>query len=651
MFVMTGLIIAWTVTGTKIPEAHKTELINYVLARANHEDGGWGLHIESDSSVFGTTTNYLNLRLLGMPADEPRVAKARATLHKLGGAQMGPHWAKFWLAVLGVAKWEIVNPIPPELWILPLWVPFHPWRWWIHMRMVYLASSFVYSQRWTMPHIPLIDELRQEMFTEPYETINWKGHRNSIAPMDNFHPKSWILNVLNWILVHIWFAFLRPDWIKKRAEDHVYDLICMEDSNTEYSDLAPVSAPMNTICRFIREGRSSHAVKQHIDRLQDYIWVKSEGMLVNGTNGLQIWDTAFIIKSVIETGQHTDPKWVPMLTRALEFLDEQQMRENVPDGSYRQRRKGGWAFSNNVQGYAVSDCISEALKAVIMLQHTPGYPTLLEDQRIFDAVDTLLTFQNTTGGCASYEPQRGSELLEWLNAAEVFGRIMVEYDYPECTTAVVTALSLFSKHWPDYRAEEIKMQKARMVRWVKSNQRPDGAWYGSWGICFTYATMFALECLESIGETYTTSTHSQRGCEFLISKQRADGGWSESFHGCETMEYTEHPLGSLVVQTAWALLALMYAEYPDQAPIEKGIRFLMGRQQDNGEWLEEAIEGVFNKSAMITYQNYKFTFPIMALGKWARLKEQGRAYAPQMEVANGNGAMREANGNGVTKRR
>lgn len=41
--------------------------------------------------------------------------------------------------------------------------------------------------------------------------------------------------------------------------------------------------------------------------------------------------------------------------------------------------------------------------------------------------------------------------------------------------------------------------------------------------------MFALECLRSAGETYENSEHVRRGCEFLLSKQREDGGWSESF--------------------------------------------------------------------------------------------------------------------------
>ena len=84
------------------------------------------------------------------------------------------------------------------------------------------------------------------------------------------------------------------------------------------------------------------------------------------------------------------------------------------------------------------------------------------------------------------------------------------------------------------------------------------------------------------------------------------------------MEYHEHATGSQVVQTAWALIGLIIADYPDVEPIKKGVQLIMDRQQDNGEWLQEAIEGVFNKSCMISYPNYKFTFTIKALGMFAR---------------------------------
>lgn len=83
------------------------------------------------------------------------------------------------------------------------------------------------------------------------------------------------------------------------------------------------------------------------------------------------------------------------------------------------------------------------------------------------------------------------------------------------------------------------------------------------------------------------------------------------------MVYTEHVGGSQVVMTAWALIALMHADYPNIEPVKKGIKLIMERQQSNGEWKQEAIEGVFNKSCMISYPNYKFTFTMKALGMFA----------------------------------
>lgn len=648
MFLLPSVVLAWYVTRTPIPSEYATAMKNYLAARANKDDGGWGLHIEGETSAFGTSLNYTALRLVGVGAEEPMMVKARGALHKLGGALNAPHWSKFWLAVLGVMDWDVVNPIPAELWLLPDWVPFAPWRWWIHIRQVYLPMSYLYSQRWSCEETETIRELRQELFVQPHAEINWAAHRNDISDMDNYHPKSWVLNTANWFLVNIWNPYLRANFIKERAEQWTSELIDMEDRNTDYSDLAPVSGPMNTVACYVRDGPGSYSVRRHIERLEEALWVKDEGMLVNGTNGVQCWDTSFLVAAFCEADLHHEEQWKPMLRRALEYLDNQQLRENVKDQEkcYRQTRKGGWPFSNKDQGYGVSDCTSEALKAVIKLQKTDGYPQLLDDRRIFDAVDTLLLYQNDTGACSSYENRRAGEWMELLNAAEVFGRIMIEYDYPECTTSCVTALNLFRKHWPDYRRDDIDLFIKRATDWIRGNAlhttkgSEKGGWYGSWGICFTYATMFGLESLASVGETYHTSEVAEKACDYLLSKQREDGGWSESYRvshiilslsdqlvrkritnyekACETMEWHEHPFGSLVVQTAWALIALMHGQCDDVEALKRGIKLLMERQQENGEWLQESIEGVFNKSCMISYPNYKFIFPITALAMFGQ---------------------------------
>jgi squalene cyclase len=41
--------------------------------------------------------------------------------------------------------------------------------------------------------------------------------------------------------------------------------------------------------------------------------------------------------------------------------------------------------------------------------------------------------------------------------------------------------------------------------------------------------MFALESLSLAGETYENSKAVRKACDFLVSKQRSDGGWGESW--------------------------------------------------------------------------------------------------------------------------
>ncbi|KAK3704652.1 hypothetical protein LTR37_013751 [Vermiconidia calcicola] len=652
MFLLPGLIITLYVTDQRLSRPEELEIIRYIfnmqnIGDKNGGDGGWGLHVEADSSVFGTSMNYTTLRLLGVESDDPRMQKARSCLYNLGGALYGPHWAKLWLSVLGVTEWDIVNPIPPELWLLPDWVPISPWRWWIHMRQIFLPMSHMWSKKWVYPNAnsdPVIRQLRQELFTLPPEQIKWFRYRNAISAKDNYHPKSWVLNMINWFLVLLWIPLFRVSWLVKRAEKWTWKLIQMEDANSDYADLAPVNAPMNFLCCFIEEGPDAVSVKRHRERIHDFLWMSGKGMMMNGTNGVQNWDTAFTIQALSAAGLATRPEYHEMLLKALEFLEDQQFVDHVvgyttsptysdppvgkttPEAGYRHPRRGGWGFSNRTQGYVVSDCTAEAVKAALMLQtlrdpqnpSKPLFPILLSEQRLKWAIDIILPMQNATGGVSSYEPARGSEYLEYLNAAEVFGRIMVEYDYPECTTACVTALQQFHEVYPDYRAEEMQTFNTRAVQWIRTNQRADGSWYGSWAICFTYAGMFALESLRTQGEIYENSERVQRACKFFLDRQNEDGGWGESYRSCETGNWCPHPDGSQVVNTAWVIAALLEAEYPHKEPLERAVKLLMGRQQRNGEWLQEGIEGVFNRSCMISYPNYKFIFPIKALGMYAR---------------------------------
>jgi lanosterol synthase len=176
---------------------------------------------------------------------------------------------------------------------------------------------------------------------------------------------------------------------------------------------------------------------------------------------------------------------------------------------------------------------------------------------------------------------------------------------------------MFQSQYPSYRAADIAAFKDRAIKYIRKAQRADGSWYGSWGICFCYAGWFALESLACAGESYANSERVRRACHFFLDKQMDDGGWGETYRACETGVWHPTPT-SQVVHTAWVVIGLLEAGYPDKEPIEKAVRLLMSRQMGNGEWKQEAVEGVFNKSCVISYPNYKFIFPVKALGMFAR---------------------------------
>jgi len=110
----------------------------------------------------------------------------------------------------------------------------------------------------------------------------------------------------------------------------------------------------------------------------------------------------------------------------------------------------------------------------------------------------------------------------------------------------------------------------------------------------------------------------EKGCKFLVSKQREDGGWGEDFDSCWHYQWIENK-ESQVVHTAWCILSLLAAKYSNRSVIDKGIKFLMSKQLPNGDFPFEQIKGVFNGSTAISYNGYKNYFPIWALSAYSNL--------------------------------
>ncbi|KAI9217965.1 terpenoid cyclases/protein prenyltransferase alpha-alpha toroid [Blastocladiella britannica] len=639
MFLLPGLVIAWYVTGRSdsvLDHPQRVEMVRYLRSKqAPGSPGGWGIHVESPATVFGTTLNYVAMRLLGVDADDADMVKARAWLHSVpGGARAVPSWGKFWLATLGLYDWSGMNPVPPELWLLPDWAPVHPSRMWCHTRAVYLPMGYCYGLKLTYPPgDPLVDALKEELFTEPFDRIDWTRTATDVADVDRYVPRSRLSEWAWWVLAQLEKVHLPG--LRHRAVAHSLQLVENEDDNTGSLDLGPVNKAMHLLVIYHAHGPDSQRFKDHARVVREFMWMSSDGMMMNGTNGSQLWDTAFFAQAGAEAGLLTHPEFRPMWTRTLQWLDAAQIKRNAPFHTYRHMSLGAWPFSNRQQSYTVSDCTAEGLKAVLQLQSvlvspTNGAPFATAPvglARCRQAVDVLLSLQNGDGGMASYELIRGPAQLEILNPAEVFGNIMIEYSYPECTTASILGLLAYQKYTGDveYRAADIKTAIARAVEYVLAVQEPHtGGWYGAWGVCYTYATWFAVESLAGAGGLdYGSSDALRRGCDFIASKQREDGGWGESYKSCERHVYVEHPDGSQVVNTAWAVLALMRAGYPHWDVIHRGIELIASRQLRNGSWPQEGIEGVFNKNCMISYPNYKLYFTAWALARY--VKQRGDA--------------------------
>jgi len=197
---------------------------------------------------------------------------------------------------------------------------------------------------------------------------------------------------------------------------------------------------------------------------------------------------------------------------------------------------------------------------------------------------------------------------------------MIDYSYVECSMASLTALAEFHASYPEYRTDEVQHAILKGREFLKSIQREDGSWYGSWACCFCYGTWFGVEGLVKCGEPLD-SPCILKACEFLLDHQNENGGWGEDFTSCYDKAYCKKGMqaygdeGSGVVNTGWALLALAIADCTDVDAVKQGVAYLKERQLPSGDWPQEGIAGVFNRACGITYTAYRNVFPIWSMGR------------------------------------
>ena len=554
-------------------------------------DGGWPLYHEGKSDLSASVKAYFALKAAGNKADEPHMTCARNRILAMGGAERTNVFTRIQLALFGQVPWRATPVMPVEIMHLPRWFFFHLSKvsYWSRTVMVPLLVLMALQPRARNPHAVSITEL---FCTPPEEVRDWiRGPYRSAWGI--------VFKTLDSLLRPLVPHF--PAAARKRAMEAAV-AFTVERLNGEDGLGAIYPAMANSVMMFDAIGFDS----EHPPAAT--AWRAVRKLLITGPNRSYcqpclspIWDTGLAGHAMAEA-EGNPSRSVEM---ACDWLAGRQITSVKGDWAWLRPAAppGGWAFQYENAHYPDVDDTA----VVAMLLHRAGDPA--HDEAVNLARDWILGMQSRNGGWGAFDADNDYQFLNHIPFAD-HGALL---DPP---TVDVTARCLSFLAQIGHGRQEPAL--ARALEYVRREQDADGSWFGRWGTNYIYGTWSALCALNALGLPHTDTT-LRRGAEWLLSRQRSDGGWGE-----DEASYADAPHGHYKIstpsQTAWALLGLMAAGEVHHPAVAHGIDYLRSTQLPDGEWDERAYTAVgFPRVFYLRYHGYRLFFPLLALARYRNL--------------------------------
>jgi squalene-hopene/tetraprenyl-beta-curcumene cyclase len=552
--------------------------------------GGWPLFFGGKFDLSASVKAYFALKAIGDDPAAPHMSRARNLILAHGGAERANVFTRIQLALFGAVPWAACPVMPIELVLMPTWFPITMRKvsYWSRTVMTPLLVLMSKKPRARNPRGIRIDELFR---TPPARVKDWiRGPYKS--------PWGHFFKILDGMLRPIEPHF--PRKFRERAVQKAIDFT-IERLNGEDGLGAIYPAMANSVMMFDLLG-DAHHFNIALGAVKKLLVIGDEEAYCQPCLS-PIWDSALAAHALAEAGA------AEAANAACDWLIPRQ--ELHVNGDWADNTPhtppGGWAFQYNNPHYPDVDDTA----VVGMILHRAKNPAHAEN--LSRARTWILGMQSSNGAWGAFDINNDRAYLNHIPFAD--HGALLDPPTEDVTARCISFLAQLG--FPEDRPAI-----ERGVKYLRETQKPDGSWFGRWGTNYIYGTWSVLCALNAVGLRAGDPTVA-RATGWLISKQRADGGWGED---CES--YGDAPPGefhgmaaqSLPSQTAWAMLGLMAAGLADHPAVARAAAYLQAEQDSQGSWTDHAYNAVgFPRVFYLKYHGYARFFPLMALARYRNL--------------------------------